>query len=102
MGLIKPDDGWRLPDELWQQMAPLLPARKAHPLGGHNLRVSDRAAMNAILFVLRSGAQWNALCLLKRRDHRSEFRFVVAARQPLLRRVPNSSARPLLRSISGS
>lgn len=61
MGLIKPDDGWRLPDELWQQMEPLLPARKAHPLGCHNPRVSDRAAMNAILFVLRTGAQWNSL-----------------------------------------
>ena len=61
MGLIKPDDGWQLPDELWQQMAPLLPARKAHPLGCHNPRVSDRSAMNATVFVLRTEAQWNAL-----------------------------------------
>ena len=61
MGLIKQDDGWRLPDELWEQMKPLLPARKPHPLGCHNPRVSDRAAMNACLFVLRTGAQWNAL-----------------------------------------
>lgn len=61
MGLIKPDDGWRLPDELWQQMEPLLPARKAHPLGCHNPRVSDRSAMNAIVFVLRTGAHWNSL-----------------------------------------
>lgn len=61
MGMIKPDDGWRLPDELWQQMEPLLPPRKAHPLGCHNPRVSDRSAMNAIVFVLRTGAQWNAL-----------------------------------------
>lgn len=61
MGMIKPDDGWRLPDEVWQQMEPLLPARKAHPLGCHNPRVSDRSAMNAIVFVLRTGAQWNAL-----------------------------------------
>lgn len=61
MGLIKPDDGWRLPDEVWQQMEPLLPARKAHPLGCHNPRVSERSAMNAIVFVLRTGAQWNAL-----------------------------------------
>ena len=61
MGLIKQDDGWRLPDEVWQQMQPLLPARKPHPLGCHNPRVSDRAAMNACFFVLRTGAQWNAL-----------------------------------------
>jgi hypothetical protein len=25
MGMVKQDDGWRLPDELWEQMAPLLP-----------------------------------------------------------------------------
>lgn len=61
MGLLKSDDGWRLPDEMWEQMEPLLPARKPHPLGGHNPRVSDRAAMDAILFVLRTGCQWNAL-----------------------------------------
>jgi transposase len=42
-------------------MEPLLPARKPHPLGCHNPRVPDRAAMNAILFVLRTGCQWNAL-----------------------------------------
>ena len=38
MGLLKQDDGWRLPDEVWQQMAPLLPVRKAHLLGCHNRR----------------------------------------------------------------
>jgi transposase len=42
-------------------MQPLLPAPKAHPLGCHNPRVPDRDAMNAILFVLRTGIQWNAL-----------------------------------------
>ena len=55
------DDGWRLPDALWAQIEPLLPARKPHPLGCHNPRVPDRAAMTAILFVLRTGCQWNAL-----------------------------------------
>ena len=61
MGLIVEDDGWRIPDELWEQMEPLLPPRKPHPLGCHNPRVPDRDAMNAILFVLRTGCQWNAL-----------------------------------------
>lgn len=61
MGMIKQDDGWRLPDELWEQMEPLLPPRKPHPLGCHRPRVPDRAAMDAILFVLRTGCQWNAL-----------------------------------------
>jgi transposase len=55
------DDGWRLTDDIWHQVAPLLPQRKTHPLGCHNPRVADRAAMDAILLVLRSGCQWNAL-----------------------------------------
>jgi transposase len=61
MGLVKKDDGWRIPDELWEQMEPLLPPRPKHPLGCHNPRVPDRAAMNAILLVLRTGMHWNAL-----------------------------------------
>ena len=61
MGLVTKDDGWRLSDKLWKQIEPLLPARKPHPLGCHNPRVPDRDAMNAILFVLRTGCQWNAL-----------------------------------------
>src|SRR6187401_3546174 len=55
------DDGWRLPDALWAKMEPLLPPRPRHPLGCHNPRVPDRAAMDAIFFVLRTGCHWNAL-----------------------------------------
>src|SRR3954464_8081154 len=55
------DDGWRLPDDLWAQMEPLLLPRPRHPLGCHNPRVPDRAAMDAIFFVLRTGCHWNAL-----------------------------------------
>ena len=61
MGLVTGDDGWRIPDEVWGRMAPLLPLRPVHPLGCHNPRVSDRDAMNAILLVVRTGMQWNAL-----------------------------------------
>lgn len=61
MGLVERDDGWRISDELWWLIEPLIPAGKPHPLGCHNPRVPDRAAMNAILFVLRTGCQWNAL-----------------------------------------
>ncbi len=61
MGLIVKDDGWRIPDKLWERMGPLLPPRKPHPLGCHNPRVPDRNAMNAILFLLRTGCQWNSL-----------------------------------------
>src|SRR5215207_8932335 len=55
------DDGWRLPDALWAKMERLLPPRPKHPLGCHNPRVPDRAAMDAIFFVLRTGCRWNAL-----------------------------------------
>lgn len=61
MGLISKSDGWHLPDSLWEKIEPLLPERKAHPLGCHNPRVPDRNAMNAILYVLRTGCQWNSL-----------------------------------------
>jgi transposase len=55
------DDGWRIPEALWQRIEPLLPPRKPHPLGCHNPRVADRKAMDAIFFVLRTGCQWGAL-----------------------------------------
>lgn len=54
---------WRIPDELWERLAPLIPSppQKPHPLGCHRPRVPDRRAMDAIFFVLRTGCQWNAL-----------------------------------------
>jgi putative transposase len=55
------DNQWRMPDPLWERMVPLLPERPSHPLGCHNPRVSDRKAMDAIFFVLRTGCHWNAL-----------------------------------------
>ena len=61
MGLVDRDDGWRLPDWLWERIESLLPEPPVHPWGCHNPRVSDRSAMNAILLVLRTGMQWNAL-----------------------------------------
>ena len=62
MGLVKRDDGWRLPDALWARMQPLLPVPKdTHPLGCHRRRAPDRLCMESILMVLRTGMQWNAL-----------------------------------------
>lgn len=55
------DDGWRIPDALWERIEPLLPPAKPHPLGCHRPRVDNRRAMDAIFFVLRTGCQWNAL-----------------------------------------
>lgn len=51
-----------MPDALWEEIRPLLPKpQKTHPFGGGRPRVSDRRAMDAIFFVLRTGCQWNAL-----------------------------------------
>lgn len=55
------DDGYRLSDEMWERIELLLPLPKPHPLGCHRPRVANRAAMDAILLVLRTGMQWNAL-----------------------------------------
>ena len=41
-------------------MERLPPPRPKRPLGCHDPRVPDRAAMDAIFFVLRTGCQWNA------------------------------------------
>jgi transposase len=49
---------WRMPDELWERIEPLLPPRQPHPLGCHRPRVADRQAIDAICFVLRTGCQW--------------------------------------------
>ena len=55
------DDGWRIPDDLWVLMEPLLPPAPSHRFGGHRPRVDNRRAMDAIFFVARTGCQWNAL-----------------------------------------
>ncbi len=60
-GLIDRDDGWRMPDWLWEKIEPLLPAPPPHPLGTHRRRIPNRRVMDAILLVLRTGMQWNAL-----------------------------------------
>ena len=59
--LVSRDAGWRVPDWLWERIVGLLPAPPFHPWGCHRPRVPDRDAMNAILLVLRTGMQWNAL-----------------------------------------
>ena len=53
---------WRIPDDLWEAIAPLLPEHKnTHRFGGGRPRTPDRVCMEAILFVLRTGCQWKAL-----------------------------------------
>jgi transposase len=52
---------WRMPNELWEWIEPLLPPRKLHPLECHRPRMDDRQAMDAIFVVRRTGCQGNAL-----------------------------------------
>jgi len=64
MGLFGARDQWHLSDDLWNRIEPLLPAPPSpadHPLGCHRSRVPNRRFMEGILFVLRTGCQWNAL-----------------------------------------
>jgi len=54
------DDGWRIPDPLWERIEPLLPPEPAHPKGGRPWTPA-RQVMDGIFFVLRTGCQWKAL-----------------------------------------
>lgn len=48
-----------VPDGLWEQVAPLLPAPKPRPYRHHGRRrADDRAALAGIVFVLRHGVGW--------------------------------------------
>jgi transposase len=47
-------------DELWAVIAPLLPKEPPKPKGGRP-RVSDRAVLSGIIFVLKSGIPWEML-----------------------------------------
>jgi len=45
---------WRVRDELWEAVEPLLPECPPDPRGGRP-RVDDRVCFNAIVFVLFTG-----------------------------------------------
>ena len=47
-------------DDLWNAIAPLLPAHPPSPQGGRR-RVPDRLCLNGIAFVLREGLRWQSL-----------------------------------------
>ena len=49
-----------LPDDLWDEIAPLLPPPRSRPKGGRR-PIENRAALTGILFVLRSGLPWEML-----------------------------------------
>jgi transposase len=51
---------WRVPDELWEIIEPILTEHDP-PKSTGRPRVDQRAALDAIIFRMRSGCQWNRL-----------------------------------------
>ena len=59
---MNPRQSYQVSDELWAKIQQLLPERvNTHRFGGGRPPADDRMCLNAILFVLRTGCQWNAL-----------------------------------------
>jgi len=59
---MNPKESYQVDDQLWAKIQPLLPRHvNTHRFGGGRPRTHDRKCMNGILFVLRTGCQWNAL-----------------------------------------
>jgi transposase len=59
---MNPKESYQVSDELWAKIQPLLPERvNTHRFGGGRPPAPDRVCMDGILFVLRTGCQWNAL-----------------------------------------
>lgn len=54
--------GFRVSDELWAVLEPVLPVHvNTHRFGGGKPRTPDRQCADAIFYVLRTGCQWRAL-----------------------------------------
>jgi len=51
---------WKIGDELWEQVEPLVPALPPRPKGGRP-RMDNRRAFEAMLYVLRHNIHWKAL-----------------------------------------
>jgi transposase len=51
---------WRVSDELWERVEPLLPRYRKSKAGGRP-RAESRQVLDGILYVLRTGCQWKAV-----------------------------------------
>ena len=62
MGRSTVPDDWRIPDDFWLLIEPLIPKRvNTHRFGGGKPPRPDRDCMDAIFYRLRTGCQWKAL-----------------------------------------
>jgi putative transposase len=58
----KTTTGFRISDELWSVLKPLIPEHiNRHRFGGGRPRKPDRVCADGIFYVLRTGCQWKAL-----------------------------------------
>jgi putative transposase len=51
---------WKVSDEFWEKVEPLIPPAPSRAKGARR-RMDDREAFSAMIYVLRTGIQWNAL-----------------------------------------
>jgi putative transposase len=51
---------WRVPDQLWEKIEPILKEHDPSKNTGRP-RVNQRAVLDAVIFRLRTGCQWNRL-----------------------------------------
>lgn len=51
---------WRVPDELWEIIKPIL-AELDPPAWAGRKRIDQRMALNGIIYQMRTGCQWNVL-----------------------------------------
>ncbi len=58
-GSVSKTPKWRVSDELWERVEPLLPRYRVKRAGGRP-RVERRPVWDGILYVLRTGCQWKA------------------------------------------
>jgi transposase len=56
------DDNFGISDSIWEELKQIIPKPiDNHPLGCHRKRIDDKKIAEAILFVLMTGCQWQAL-----------------------------------------
>src|SRR5438874_874168 len=86
-------------DELWMQIAPLLPAEPPKPQGGRP-RLADRAALTGIIFVLKTGIPCGVSVVIRAAGPANCMATRLMTRGPIARRcdgVRSSRAWPAAR-----
>jgi putative transposase len=51
---------WKVSDEVWERVRTMIPGAPSY-VKGERRRMDDHKAFEAVVYVLRTGIQWNAL-----------------------------------------